>query len=112
MPSNSSSFVLYLSSSLFKNLLAYATGFHMCPCFCSKHAPKPFLLASLFILVSLVRSKCLFSVMLVICFLIFSNAIVRSSFQSSLFCDFVLFFDNSGRRGSESSANLGVNFIK
>ena len=70
------------------------------------------MLASLFILVSLVMSKCLFSVMFIICFLMFSNASVCSSFQSSLFCAFVLFFDNSGLSGSENSASLGVNFIR
>ena len=61
-------------------------------------SPSPFLLASLFTLVSFVMSKCLFSVMFIICFLIFSNAFVCSSFQSSLFCAFVLLFHSSGLR--------------
>ena len=68
-------------SSLLKNLLAYATGFHICPCSCSRQAPNPILLASLLILVYLFMSKCLFSEMFIICFLMFSNAIVCSSFQ-------------------------------
>ena len=73
---------------------------------------NPFLLASLFILVSLVTSMCLFSVMFFICFLRFSNAVVCFFFQSNLFRAFVLFFDNSGLCGSESSANVVVNFVK
>ena len=101
--------MLYLSSSLVKTRLAYATGLHMESCFWSRHAASPFYLRRFF--------SCFFCsieifVKLVICFLLSSNAMVCSSFSSSLFWFFVLFLDSSVRRGSDSSPNLGVNFIR
>ena len=74
--------------------------------------PVFFLLASHFTLSSLLISKCLFSVMLVISFLTSSNAVLCWIFQSSLFCALVLLCDNSGLSGSDSSANIVVKVIR
>ena len=52
MATNSSSFVMHVSSSFFRKRLPNATGFQMESCFCSKDALRLFLLVLHFTLVS------------------------------------------------------------
>ena len=110
--SNSSLLVLYRCSKLFRNLLAYAIGCHVGFTNCSKHAPRPFLLASHLTLVGQFTSNSLFSVIDFIASFILLNASVWSVFQSSLFCDFKLLFESNGRSGSLRVARFGVNFMR
>ena len=74
--------------------------------------PRPFALASHFTRVGLVVSKCLFSIIWCVLFLISLNAVVCSSFQSNLLLLVMVFFLSSGRSGSDSSARFGMNFVR
>ena len=104
--------MLYRCSKLFRNLLAYAIGYYVEFTNCSKHAPRPFLLASHRTLVGHLTSNNLFSVIDFIASFILLNASVWSVFQSSLLCDFKLLFESNGRSGSLRVARFGVNIMR
>ena len=103
---SSRSLVLYFCSLQFKNRLAHAMGCQLLSRYCSRQPPSPFLLASHLTRVGFVVSKCLFSIICVIAFLILINArscwLVPFSFEP-----FMLFFvDNKGLRGAVNSYTL------
>ena len=104
--------MLYLCSFLLRNLLAYAIGCHMLFCLCSRHAPKPSLLASHFTRVSQLMSKFFCSTIVLIACFILLNALVCISYHSNflgvLFVGFVI----SGLSGALNAARFGMNFTK
>ena len=83
MANNSNSFIEFLASKSVKNLDAKQIGRHSpFSWICCKTAPRPCLLASQIIMISLSRLKCDSSAVLLISWLIFKNA------SSCSFCQF------------------------
>ena len=74
---SSSSLMLYFCSLQFRNRLAYAIGCQLFSKYCSRLAPRPFVLASHLTRVGFFVSKCLFSIICVIAFLIIINAVSK-----------------------------------
>ena len=104
--------MLYFCSFMFRNLLAYAMQCQSFAYFCSRHAPRPSLLASQRTRVCLFVSKCLFSVICLIAFFIFWNDFVCSSFQSILLFFIFSLSDSNGRNGADSCDRFAINFCK
>ena len=101
--------MLYFCSFVFRNLLAYAMGCQSFTYICSRHAPRPSLLASQRTRVCLFVSKCLFPIICLIAF---------------FWKDFVFFFpvyfafsifpvcNSNGRSGADSCVRFWINFCK
>ena len=98
------SFVKYFFSATFKNRDASEIGRQPSEPSCSSTAPRPLWLASHTIRISLCTSKCSISTMFATCFLSISNATWHSFVHTKSF-----FLFNSGRNGTDVSANEGKN---
>ena len=97
-PSNSSSFVEYLSSLSLRNREANATGFQSEPCRCSKQAPRPLCDASHRILVFKCLLKKLFRAMRAIDSFKSENAFSWASVQMNFASFFRMFLNGEHRK--------------